>query len=587
MGLTSQGCKHALCLIGWRCYTGAMDTFSLLRRRYGIAACIMLSACAAAGPSGAAGYSPPNTAYGAYLAAHYAAERNDPGAAAKYFALGLKAAPGNAAMVGEGFLASVEAGVPQALTLAPLLPGNTLATLLLGNQAAMSGDYAQAAAVYGGLPQDDLLGLIKPVLLAWARFGQGNTQAALKMLQPYFNSGVFAPVYVLNAAMIADAGHDVSDAAQYYNAVSNEQPNLRLAQILASWQARQGAMGLAQQELDSLALAHPDLQIALPGLQAQIARPVVGTAAQGLAEAYLTLAGSLSQPSSAFLREVFLRFALQLRPDLTAARLLLANTLSEADDPTATPSPTMLQNALDVLTPVQPQDPLFAPVAMQEADLLSSLGRTADAVALLDKLIALNPQDPGLLATAGDMLRAANQMQAAIPYYSKAITVLGNPAPAAAWSLFFDRGICEDTVQGWAAAEPDMLQALALGPNQPYVLNYIGYTWALKDEKLAQAQAMLEQAVALDPDDGAVIDSLGYVNMKLGHTQTALSLLTQAVQLDPDDAEVNGHLGDAFWQAGEKLQAAYQWQRALSLGPDAKLEAALKAKIQQNFPPAS
>ena len=282
-----------------------------------------------------------------------------------------------------------------------------------------------------------------------------------------------------------------------------------------------------------------------------------------------------------------MRFALQLRPDLTAARLLLANTLSGGDNPAATPTPVMLQNALDVLTPVTQQDPLFAPVAMQEANLLASLNRPAAAVALLDKLIALNPQDPGLLANAGDVLRAAGQMQAAIAYYSRAIAVVGTPPPPAAWSLFFDRGICEDNVSGWAAAEPDMMQALALGPNQPYVLNYIGYTWAMHGEKLDQAQAMLERAVALDPNDGAVIDSLGYVNLKQGHTQTALGLLIQAVQLNPDDAEVNGHLGDAFWQAGEKLQAAYQWQRALSLGPDAKLEAALKAKIQQNFPPAS
>ena len=139
----------------------------------------------------------------------------------------------------------------------------------------------------------------------------------------------------------------------------------------------------------------------------------------------------------------------------------------------------------------------------------------------------------------------------------------------------------------WAAAEPDMLEAQALGPNQPYVLNYIGYSWALHGEKLDQAHALLERAVALDPNDGAVIDSLGFVNLKQGHTQTALGLLTQAVQLDPDDAEVNGHLGDAFWQAGQKLQAAYQWQRALSLGPDAKLAAELKAKLQQNFPPVS
>ena len=568
-----------------------MDRISQLSRRGAVAVCITLSACAAAGPSGAASYPPPNGAYGAFLAAHYADARNDPDAAAKYYGLALQAAPGNQTMIGQGVLAAVQAGgaqaQDQAQDLAPQLSGNALALMLLGNQAALNGDYEKAGTIYAGLPQDELVGLIKPLLVGWSRFGQGNTQAALKGLQPYFNTGAFAPVYVLNAAMIADAGHDTNDAAQYYGAVSNGQPNLRLAQILASWQARQGQAALAAQELDSLVQAHPDLQMALPGLQARIAEPVVVSPVQGLAEAYLTLAGSLNQPAATFLRTVFLRYALQLRPDLTAARLLLADTLAASDNPSATPTPVQMQNALASLAPVTPDDALFAPAALQQANLLSALGRPADAVAMLDKLIAMSPQDPGLLANAGDMLRAANEMQAAIPYYSKAIVAIGSPPPPAAWSLFFDRGICEDSVNDWAAAEPDMLEAQALGPNQPYVLNYIGYSWALHGEKLDQAHALLERAVALDPNDGAVIDSLGFVNLKQGHTQTALGLLTQAVQLDPDDAEVNGHLGDAFWQAGQKLQAAYQWQRALSLGPDAKLAAELKAKLQQNFPPVS
>ncbi len=497
-----------------------MDRISQLSRRGAVAVCITLSACAAAGPSGATSYPPPNAAYGAFLAAHYADARNDPAAAAKYYALALRAAPGNQAMIGQGFLAAVQAGSPQAQdqaqALAPQLSGNALAVMLLGNQAALSGDYESAGTIYAGLPQDELVGLIKPLLVAWSRFGHGNTQAALKGLLPYFNTGAFAPVYVLNAAMIADAGHDTSDAAQYYGAVSNGQPNLRLAQILASWQARQGQGALAAQELNSLMQAHPDLQIALPWLQARLAEPVVASPVQGLAEAYLTLAGALDQPAATFLRTVFLRYALQLRPDLTAARLLLANTLAGSDNPSATPAPVQMQNALDSLMPVTPDDALFVPVALQRANLLSALGRPADAVALLDKLIAMSPQDPGLLANAGDVLRAANDMQAAIPYYSKAIAAMGSPPPAGAWSLFFDRGICEDSVNNWAAAEPDMLEAQALGPDQPYVLNYIGYSWALHGEKLDQAQALLERAVALDPNDGAVIELVGFCEHEKG-----------------------------------------------------------------------
>jgi Flp pilus assembly protein TadD len=213
------------------------------------------------------------------------------------------------------------------------------------------------------------------------------------------------------------------------------------------------------------------------------------------------------------------------------------------------------------------------------------LNRPDDAVALLNRLAAATPDNPDALAAAGDVLRGDNQYAAAIGLYDKAIALTGQPAPPGAWSLYFDRGICEDQTGNWTAAQPDLLNALALAPNQPYLLNYIGYSWALRGENLTQAHDMLQEAVGLDPNDGAVIDSLGYVALRQGHTADALSLLTQAVELDPDDAEVNAHLGDAFYAAGLRLQAGYQWQRALSLKPDPKLQAQITGKLKQLNPP--
>jgi Flp pilus assembly protein TadD len=315
----------------------------------------------------------------------------------------------------------------------------------------------------------------------------------------------------------------------------------------------------------------------------QLGKPVISSATDGMAEAYLTLAGSLTQPQAALLRTAFLRFALGLRPDLTAARLLLADTQTGADNPNATPTPVQLQNALDTLAPIAPTDALYAPAAVQQASLLAQMNEPDKAAALLQGLLANSPNDPGLLANIGDVLRQGSKFAEAIPYYTQAIATLGPNPPPGAWTLYFDRGICEDQLGLWDRAEPDMQMALKLSPNQPYVLNYLAYSWALRGQNLEQAKTMLTQAVALDPNDGAVIDSLGFVEMKLGNTPQALSLLTQAVQLSPDDAEVNGHLGDAFWQAGKPLQADYQWQRALSLHPDAKLAAELQAKINRHF----
>jgi len=552
------------------------------------ALCLLLSACAA-GPSGAAGYGAtvPPSGYGAFLAARYAMSRDDTATAAHDYAQALNADPNNANLVGAGFQAGLLSGSPEALDLAKRMPGNALALMLRGNQAALEGDFNAAQGFYAALPADDIAGLLKPLLLAWTQYGQGNSQAALSSLTGTNAGGMFAPVYGLNAALIADSAGDVTDAGALYAQVNDNQPNLRLAQIEASWLARQGETGQAQAELASLVAAHPDLHYALPGLQAQVGQKVISTPVQGLAEAYLTLAGSLSDPQSAQLRMVLLRFALQLRPDLAAARLLLANAQIETPDPSITPSDTQFRAAVTTLAPVTTADPLYGPVALQEATLLGALNQTDAAMALLKTLLAAAPQDAGLLATTGDLLRNGGQYGAAIPYYTQAIAAVGTPAPAEAWTLFFDRGSCEDQTGDWTAAEPDLTQALALSPDQPYALNYLAYSWALRGEKLDVAHDMLTRALTLDPNDGDVIDSLAYVELRQGRVKTALAHALQAVHLQPDDPEINGHLGDAFWADGEKLQAAYQWQRALGLKPDAKLKAEIEGKMAAHFGPAA
>jgi Flp pilus assembly protein TadD len=557
-----------------------MHMFTALSRRGAVAVCILLSACAA-GPGGVAGDPPSDRAYGAFLSARYAEAQHDPALASQFYTQALSVEPGNPQLIDEGFLAALLAGSPEAQVLATKVPANALAEMLRGNQAALNGNDADANRIFAQLPQDAMIGLIRPLLLAWTRFGQGDLQAALAELKPYYGHSAFSAVYVLNAALMADAAHDDPVAARLYDQASGGPINLRLAEILGSWHARQQQPELAAQDLATLIAAHPNLQIALPQLEAQLDKPVIANTNQGLAEAYLTLAGSLGGASQSFLRVMLLHFALMLRPDLTPARLLLAS--AQLGNPVATPAPAQLRNALATLQPVPPDDPLYGPVAVQQAHLLAALKQPAEAVALLDKLSAAVPNDPGLLADAGAIWRNADQPAKALPYYNRALDLIGTPAPAAAWALYFDRGICEDELGDWVAAERDITKALALSPNQPYVLNYLGYSWALRGEHLDQARAMLQRAVALDPNDGAVLDSLGYVDLHLHHTREAVAELVKAVELNPVDAEVNAHLGDAFWQAGQQLQANYQWQRALTLKPDAKLQAELEGKLHKYF----
>jgi tetratricopeptide (TPR) repeat protein len=547
---------------------------------------ILLSACAAAPGSAPTGA---GAAYGPFLAARYADAQQDPAAAIHYYDQALSDDPNNQALISEDFIAAVISGNAQAPRLAREVPGNAVATMLLGNQAAIDGDYGQAARDYAQLPQDDLTALLAPLLIGWATAGAGNPTAALNGLIPHIASdSPFAGIYVLNAALIADEAGDNKNAAQFYQAAAQAtpSPNLRLAQILASWKARSGDVQGARAELETMVANHPSLESALPALNTDIAKPVINSPADGIAEAYLAVAGSLNDPSQAVLRMTFLRFALSLRPDLAAARLLLADIITGDGDAgqTASPSPLQMQQALAVLQPVPASDPLYSPAALEEASLLGSLGQNDAAIALLNQVISQNPGEIGPLQEAGDVLRNENQYQAAIPYYDKAIAALPNPPPEGAWVLYYDRGISIDQGGDWNKAEPDLQEALSLSPNQPFVLNYIGYTWALRGENLPKAREMLRQAVSLAPNEGAIIDSLGYVNLKSGDIGQAMQLLIKAVEMDPDDAEVNAHLGDAFFAAGEKLQAEYQWQRALALKPDAKLQAQIEDELKQVTP---
>ena len=133
--------------------------------------------------------------------------------------------------------------------------------------------------------------------------------------------------------------------------------------------------------------------------------------------------------------------------------------------------------------------------------------------------------------------------------------------------MFYSRGIAYDQVHDWPKAEADLQHALSLSPDQPAVLNYLGYSWADRDKNLGQARAMIEKALQRDPNSGAITDSLGWVMLRQGDDQQAVKMLQRAVELDPEDATINGHLGDAYWAVGRKLEAQYQWRRALTLNP--------------------
>lgn len=536
----------------------------------------LLSACAAAeprpdGPQATA--FKPSGVDADVLVGHVAELRADPAVAAGAFDKALAVRPNDPGLLQQAFVASLLDGRSAAAeSLARQLPDNQIAQLLLVNQEVRAGHWAAAETRLNAMPRQGLTQLLQPLMLAWSRAGDGQTDAALATLQPFVEGQQFRGLFALHAAMIADLANRTAAAAKFYRIADAAMPdlNLRLAQILASWQTRAGQPAEAARTLADFADASPDMAIVLPQLLAATGqRPVTGPA-DGIAEAYLALAAALRGDDSSDLAMIMLRLALDLRPDFTAARLVGAEILSDGGH-----NP----EALRMLSGVSDRDPLSAVITMRRAALIAQFGRTADALNELDSLAARFPDSPLPAIEQGDIYIAKHNYQQAADAYSRGIDRM-RPARRSDWPVFYQRGIAYDQSHEWPRAEADFRHALSLAPNQPSVLNYLGYTWATKDKHLAEARQMLQKAVAGQPNDGAIVDSLGFVMLRQGQVPEAVATLQRAVELEPEDSTINMHLGDAYAAAGRKLEARYQWRRALTLNPTPDDATKLEAKLQ-------
>src|SRR6201999_3021802 len=206
------------------------------------------------------------------------------------------------------------------------------------------------------------------------------------------------------------------------------------------------------------------------------------------------------------------------------------------------------------------------------------LGHSEDAMHDLERMARDFPDSPLPDQQRGDILRMTQRFTDAVAAYDKAIVRIPHPK-ASDWIVFYDRGVAEERSHQWAKAKADFEHALQLSPDQPFVLNYLGYYMADMGHQLDEARRMIQSAAERRPNDGAITDSLGWVQFRQGHTKDAVQTLERAVELEPEDSTINGHLGDAYFAAGRKIEAEYQWRRALTLNPTPDDAAKLEAKL--------
>ncbi len=527
---------------------------------------------------------PGRTLTGNYLAARHARTSRDDAAAAEFLIAALEKAPNDAVLLRRASLVLVLDGrVEEAATYGRRLvetdDGTVLTHLTIAVDDIRQGRLTEAEARLAELPESSLTPFLQPVLRAWTLFGLGRGDEAVAALQPLMNTSAFIPLYNLHAALLNDAAGDRDAAARHARTVIDAQETLtlRMVDLLGGVLVRAGRPDEAVALRERFAAQKPaDGQLVAslsPPAESMSADREIDTPAFGAAEALLDGAGALSRQNTRETGLVLGRLGLHLRPDFPVLQMLVANFLQSYE---------RLGEANALYAAIDPDSPHYRQARLNIALNLNQMDRFDEAIETLRAMARGWPDDAEPLIDLGDILRRREQFREAVEVYDEAVARIGTLEPRH-WRLLYARGMALERSQSWPRAEADFLQALQFEPDQPFVLNYLGYSWVEQGRNLEEAQAMIRRAVELRPNDGYIVDSLGWVYFQLGKYEDAVVELERAVELRPEDPVINDHLGDAYWAVGRQREARYQWRTALALGPEPELRVKIETKLQQGL----
>ncbi|MGH6876994.1 MAG: tetratricopeptide repeat protein, partial [Rhizomicrobium sp.] len=469
----------------------------------------------------------------------------------------------------------VESAAKLASRLVKSDPDNSAARLALAVEALKRGDYADARADISTSGKGAFTGLTLVLLDAWAAEGSGDLKSADADLAQVVAQGGTQTLADFHRALIDDlASQNGAAEASYKSAIASGGESPRIAEAYGRFLERENGAADARAFYTKLQSDPALAPIAAQGLAriaaAQKPDRLVSSPAAGAAEALFGIAASLNDENSADVAVLYLRLALYLAPDLDLAKIVLADRFETLDK---------YEDAIAVYRTLDAGSPYRSAAAVQIALDETRLGHDDQAIAELQALARTSPDDVTVWTALGDAYRDQEKFPAAAEAYDHAIALIGTADKTSSWPLYYARAIAEERSHRWDAAEVDLKHALQLSPDQPQVLNYLGYSWVDQGRNMPEALAMLEKARSLSPFDGYIVDSVGWAYYRLGRYQDAVKALESAIQLVPGDATVNDHLGDAYWKIGRKLDARFQWNHALAFGPDPSEKAELEKKL--------
>jgi tetratricopeptide (TPR) repeat protein len=519
------------------------------------------------------------SAFGSYLAARHAGQQRDAASAATYYRSALGADPKNKELLDRAFLSFlVDGEVDEAARLADRLlrsdKNERVARLVVGTRSIKQKQYVSARTHLAQSVRGPITDLTATLLTAWSLAGAGDTKAAVSTLDRRAGPEWYSIFKDLHAGLILDAAGNRKDAGKRLQlAYKSDSSALRVVEAYGSWLSRNGRADEAKtvfETFDKQLPRHPLVVAAMAALQkGEKLPPLVSTPQAGAAEALYGLGASLGRRGGEDLAIVYLQLGLYLVPHHPLALLSLADLYESLKKP---------QLAIKMYQRVPASSPLHRNAAIQMATNLEAVERPQDAKKELVALIAENPKDVEALMALGNIQRSRKEFADCAETYSKGVAQIADPQKSN-WLIFYFRGICYERSKQWPKAEADLKKALELYPEQSNVLNYLGYSWVDQGVNLEEGMAMIKRAVQQRPDDGYIVDSLGWAYYRIGNYDEAVKQLERAVDLKPEDPTINDHLGDAYWRVGRTLEAKFQWTHARDLKPEPEELAKIEAKL--------
>jgi Flp pilus assembly protein TadD len=550
-------------------------------------AALSLGACATA-PGGPVASAPPATLrapaeeprsnYGLFLAGEAALQAGRSAEAADFFAKAAQAGGDHALIHEKAFMAAVMAGdIDKAAVLAPLVGDGSptiqsLVRLVQAVQALADGRGKEAVAqldqVTGDFAYGGAVVLIKP----WAAAAAGDMKRAIALPAAGQNQRLTRFSALLGQAMLLERAHRYDEAEADYKALTaNAQLGPLYVPPYGAYLERRGRAKEAVVLYKSALQQTPDdtvLKAAL-GRASKHGSPVppMLSLKEGAALALTSAAEGALVGKQVGDADIYLRLALRLDPKIDEAWLLLGDIRSSGGD---------YDSARTDYANVTDKSPIWLESRERIIGSYQSAGDGETALKLARDLALATPKDREVQLVLANALRDGDRLPEAVQVLSG---LIASDPGGGDWGLYFERGTALDRSGHWAEGERDLQKALSLEPDQPDVLNYLGYSWVERGEHLPQAMAMLQRAYAAEPNSGEIADSLGWAFFHLGDFTQAVQRLERAVSLDPVNAEINDHLGDAYWKTGRRIEAQFQWNRVLTLSPSAELRASVQQKL--------